>query len=209
VTEQQAYEVLEQGDGFELRRYPPHLVAEVELDGSFEDVGNRAFGALFGYISGSNESRRSVSMTAPVVQQASSPRKIAMTAPVVQTDGGRGGFVVAFVLPASMTLETAPTPTNPDVRVREVPERVAAAVAYSGRWTPLGLRAAPRRAAGCRGRGWAGHRRAAAVRPLRPPVQAVVPPAQRGRPGRRATLAAIGTGDRGGGIERARPRSRR
>lgn len=48
MTEQQPDEVLEQFDGFELRRYPRHLVAEVELDGSFEDAGNRAFRRLFG-----------------------------------------------------------------------------------------------------------------------------------------------------------------
>ena len=134
MTEQQPYEVLEQFDGFALRRYPPHLVAEVELDGSFEDAGNRAFRRLFGYITGQNEARRSVAMTAPVVQAAAS-EKVATTAPVVQTEGAGGGYVVAFVLPASMTLETAPVPTNPDVRLRAVPERVAAAVSYSGRWT--------------------------------------------------------------------------
>ena len=73
-------------------------------------------------------------MTAPVMQEPT-PEKVAMTAPVVQTEGAGGDYVVAFVLPASMTLETAPVPTNPDVRVRAVPERVAAAVAYRGRWT--------------------------------------------------------------------------
>jgi hypothetical protein len=135
VTEQQPYEVLERFDGFELRRYPPHLVAEVELDGSFEDAGNGAFRRLFAYITGQNEAQRSVAMTAPVVQEPTIREKVAMTAPVVQTEGAGGGYVVAFVLPASMTLETAPVPTNPDVRLRAVPERVAAAMAYSGRWT--------------------------------------------------------------------------
>ena len=135
MTEQQPYEVLEQFDGFALRRYPPHLVAEVELDGSFEDAGNGAFRRLFAYITGQNEAQRSVAMTAPVVQEPTIREKVAMTAPVVQTEGAGGGYVVAFVLPASMTLETAPVPTNPDVRLRAVPERVAAAMAYSGRWT--------------------------------------------------------------------------
>ncbi len=78
VTEQQPYEVLERFDGFELRRYPPHLVAEVELDGSFEDAGNRAFRRLFAYITGQNEAQRSVAMTAPVVQAGSS-ENVAMT----------------------------------------------------------------------------------------------------------------------------------
>jgi SOUL heme-binding protein len=135
VTEQQAYEVLEQGDGFELRHYPPHLVAEVATDGSFEDAGNRAFRSLFRYITGNNRSRESVAMTAPVVQEATVPEKVAMTAPVVQAEGEDGGFVVAFVLPAAMTLETAPVPADPDVQVRAVPERLAAAVRYSGRWS--------------------------------------------------------------------------
>ena len=43
MTEQQPYDVLEQRDGFELRHYPAHVVAEVEVEGSFEDAGNRAF----------------------------------------------------------------------------------------------------------------------------------------------------------------------
>jgi hypothetical protein len=135
MTEQQPYDVLEQHDDFELRRYPDHVVAEVELDGSFEDAGNRAFRSLFRYITGANQAQRSVAMTAPVVQEAAPSQKVAMTAPVVQAEGAGGGYVVAFVLPASMTLETAPVPTEPAVRVRAVPERLAAAVRYSGRWS--------------------------------------------------------------------------
>jgi SOUL heme-binding protein len=135
VTEQQPYEVLEQGDGFELRCYPAHVVAQVEIQGSFEDAGNRAFRSLFRYITGNNRAQESISMTAPVVQREPASQKVAMTAPVVQAETAQGGYVVAFVLPAPMTLESAPVPCDPDVQVSVVPERMAAAVRYSGRWS--------------------------------------------------------------------------
>lgn len=140
MTEQQPYEVVQSYPTFELRRYPAHLVAEVSVQGPFEDAGNRAFRPLFGYITGQNESARSVAMTAPVVQETAASEKVAMTAPVVQVENGSGDQVVAFVLPSSMTLETAPVPANPNVRVREVPGRLAAAMRYSGRWTEAGYR---------------------------------------------------------------------
>jgi hypothetical protein len=140
VTEQQPYEVVQSYPTFELRRYPAHLVAEVSVQGSFEDAGNRAFRPLFDYITGQNESARSVAMTAPVVQETATSEKVAMTAPVVQVENGSGDQVVSFVLPSSMTLETAPVPANPNVRVRELPGRLAAAMRYSGRWTEAGYR---------------------------------------------------------------------
>lgn len=140
VTEQQPYEVVEQHEGFELRRYPPHVVAEVSVRGSFEDAGNRAFRALAGYINGQNQARRSVAMTAPVVQEAAPSQRIAMTAPVVQSESAAGDHVVAFVLPASLTAQEAPVPTNPEVRVKAVSERLVAAVRYSGRWSESAYR---------------------------------------------------------------------
>ena len=140
MTEQQPYEVVQSYPTFELRRYPPHLVAEVSVHGSFGEAGNRAFRSLFGYITGQNESARSVAMTAPVIQENATSEKIAMTAPVVQVENSSGDYVVAFVLPASLTAETAPVPADPRVRVREVPERLAAAMRYSGRWTEAGYR---------------------------------------------------------------------
>jgi hypothetical protein len=140
VTEQQPYEVVQTYSTFELRRYPPHLVAEVAVHGSFEEAGNRAFRSLFGYITGQNASARSVAMTAPVVQEKATSEKIAMTAPVVQVESSSGDYVVAFVLPASLTAETAPVPADPQVRVREVPERLAAVMRYSGRWTEVAYR---------------------------------------------------------------------
>jgi hypothetical protein len=84
MTEQQPYEVVERRDGFELRRYPAHLVAEIEVAGSFDKAPNRAFRPLAGYINGANRSRRRIAMTAAVTQQAAGPEKLAMTAPVLQ-----------------------------------------------------------------------------------------------------------------------------
>ena len=52
MTEQQVYEVLEEYPDFELRRYPDHFVAEVEVGGAFELAGNMAFPRLARYIGG-------------------------------------------------------------------------------------------------------------------------------------------------------------
>ncbi|PVU83062.1 heme-binding protein [Cellulomonas sp. WB94] len=140
MTEQQPYELVERYPAFELRRYPSHVVAEVAVRGSFESAGNQAFRVLFGYISGQNESARSVAMTAPVVQEMAGSERVAMTAPVVQTETAEGEFLIAFVLPATLTAATAPVPSNPQVRVRALPERLAAALRFSGRWAESAYR---------------------------------------------------------------------
>ena len=135
MTEEQPFEVVRSYDGFELRRYPSHVVAEVTVDQVFEQAGNTAFRYLFGYITGQNRSRTSVAMTAPVVRSAGAAEKVAMTSPVIQHGIAEGGYAVAFVLPASMTEETAPEPTDPQVSIRTVPPSLAAVTRYSGRWS--------------------------------------------------------------------------
>jgi hypothetical protein len=116
MTEHQPYAVVREYPGFELRRYPAHTVAEVDVAADFDSAGSRAFGPLFSYISGGNQDRR----------------KIAMTAPVVQVPTERG-HAVAFVMPQD--LDAAPAPADTSVRIRTEPERVAAAARYSGRWS--------------------------------------------------------------------------
>lgn len=134
MTEQQPFEIVRRANGFDLRRYPEHVVAEITVRAGFDDAGNTAFRSLFGYISGQNHTRDAIAMTAPVVQSTPS-QKVAMTAPVVQHEDDDGAYVVAFVLPASMTADTAPAPTNPAVRIRVVPSTLAAASRYTGRWS--------------------------------------------------------------------------
>ena len=131
MTEQQPYEVVRHGRGYELRRYPSCVVAEVAVDADFDQAGSIAFRPLVNYIGGNNSARTSLDMTAPVVQS----RKMSMTAPVVQQTGEDGQQVVAFVLPKSVTLDSAPVPTDPRVVIRELSPSLTAVARYSGRWS--------------------------------------------------------------------------
>ncbi len=133
MTEELSYEVVRTFDAFELRRYSPHVVAEVIVRAAFTDAGSVAFGMLVGYISGQNATRRKVAMTAPVLQRAS--EAIAMTSPVEQRETGVGEYAVAFVLPSSYSLENAPEPTGDDVTLRERRATLAAVRRYRGGWS--------------------------------------------------------------------------
>ncbi|HEY5114506.1 MAG TPA: heme-binding protein, partial [Nakamurella sp.] len=63
MTEQQQYEVVRQGPGFELRYFPAHLVAQVDVEGSFEDAGTAAFRPLVADIRGDTQTREGLAMT--------------------------------------------------------------------------------------------------------------------------------------------------
>ena len=134
ATEEASYKVLKTSGKFEIREYAPHILAETVVDGDLEEAGNKAFRRLFNYISGANQSRAKVAMTAPVSQEKAG-EKISMTAPVVQRAKGDRDYVIAFVLPAALTADTAPAPTNPDVELCTIPTSLTAAKEYGGRWS--------------------------------------------------------------------------
>ena len=133
AIEEPAHTVIERYESFEVRDYQSYIVAETFVDGAFDTVGNEGFRRLFGYISGDNRGAEKITMTAPVEQEAASA-KIAMTAPVEQQRAGTR-WRVAFVLPSSYTMATAPRPTDDRVVLAEVPPRRMAVVRYRGTWT--------------------------------------------------------------------------
>ncbi|MFZ9024771.1 MAG: SOUL family heme-binding protein, partial [Anaerohalosphaeraceae bacterium] len=71
------YDVVKKSNAIEVRQYKPYLVAETLVDSDFKEAGNAAFRRLFNYISGDNQAKESIAMTAPVNQQSQS-EKIAM-----------------------------------------------------------------------------------------------------------------------------------
>jgi hypothetical protein len=134
AIEEPAYEVLLETKYYEVRRYQPYIVAEVDVDEDFKRAGNSAFRVLAGYIFGDNEPQQKMAMTAPV--ESSKGVRMNMTAPVTSQAGDGGGpYTYAFVMERKYTMDTLPKPDNPDVRLVQRPERVMAVHRYSGSWS--------------------------------------------------------------------------
>src|SRR5512135_2576789 len=68
TVEETKYDVVSKDVNYEIRDYPPYIVAEIIVDGTLESAGNIAFNRLFAYISGKNKASAKISMTAPVSQ---------------------------------------------------------------------------------------------------------------------------------------------
>jgi len=133
ATEEAKYAVLEKDGHFELRQYEPCIVAETLVDGDFDEVGNAGFRRLFRYISGDNQTKLPISMTAPVTQEMRS-EKISMTAPVTQQKTGND-WSIAFVMPAEYRMDTLPIPIDARITLRAIPARLVAVITYSGTWS--------------------------------------------------------------------------
>jgi hypothetical protein len=119
MGEQAKYEVLRRISKVEIRRYPVLTLARVD------GYGDDGFNILFKFITGYNRQKSKVDMTSPVISQ-----EIAMTAPVLSETGS-----LAFIMPERFTLETTPEPLDNRVKIINVPEKVVAALRFSGRWS--------------------------------------------------------------------------
>jgi len=122
TTERVPSETLERFDGIEIRRYQRTVLVETTAPNN-----RTAFRRLFRYISGANAGDEAVAMTTPVATQRES---ISMTTPV-RTDADDGGVTMAFYLPEAYAPETAPIPTDSDVRLVVEPARTVAVRRFS------------------------------------------------------------------------------
>lgn len=120
-----AFEVIEDQGDIQIRRYAPHLLATVTVDGDFDAAGSQAFRPLFDFISGANAGEEKIAMTAPVLQQASDP----------QSSGQTDGWAISFVMPDKHNVESLPAPRSADIRISQQPGGLMAAVTYRGGWS--------------------------------------------------------------------------
>jgi hypothetical protein len=133
----------DEGD-FEIREYAPIINAETTVRGSAWDARFEGFGPLADYIFAKERDGEKIAMTAPVTQ---APReKIAMTAHVTQQPGGsEEEWVITFTMPSHYTMERLPQPTNPDIRLVQVPARTMGVLSFTGLAGDSDMRAAEAR----------------------------------------------------------------
>ena len=65
MTKQQEFKVLQTYEDFELRKYLPCVIAEVEVSAQYSTATSSAFSLLFNYISKGNKSSQKIAMTTP------------------------------------------------------------------------------------------------------------------------------------------------
>jgi effector-binding domain-containing protein len=130
--EQPHYDLIERiGDAVEIRQYPRRIAAETTVEASKSDnPRGEAFRAIAGYIFGANKGGRKIDMTSPV-EITSSGKKIAMTAPV-EVKSSDNSLVMRFFMPAEYSSEQLPEPSNPQVKVIELPPTTVAVLRFSG-----------------------------------------------------------------------------
>jgi len=116
---------------FEIRAYPALMVARTRVAApDYEEAVETGFRRLFDYIQGANRQEAEIAMTAPVMSARDSV-EIAMTASVLQEQSPEG-WQVTFFLPDTMSAESAPAPTNPDVEITTIPARRVGVIRFSG-----------------------------------------------------------------------------
>jgi hypothetical protein len=114
-VEQAPYTVLEKENDFELRHYDRLVLVTTAMPNGM-DSQNSPFYKLFNYISGKNDGTKEIPMTAPVFMEQANQATESMS----------------FVLPKNFTIETAPTPQDPDVKLEELTDYTVATITFTG-----------------------------------------------------------------------------
>lgn len=125
------YDTIKKESDFSIRDYQPLTEAQITItDTDYDKAVNKGFMQLFKYITGANTVNEKISMAAPVLTDEKS-QNIAMTAPVLISDSDNA-WTIAFVLPDSYTIKTAPKPTNENIKLVEKPQKKVAVIKFSG-----------------------------------------------------------------------------
>jgi hypothetical protein len=129
ATEEPSYRVVVQLEPFEIRQYPPMIVAQVEVPGDLSEASSAGFRLIANYIFGNNISVRDGGLTTA----EPAPEKIAMTVPVIaEGKGDQKTWLIQFVMPKQYTMDTLPKPNNPQVKLIPIGPQKLAVIRFTG-----------------------------------------------------------------------------
>ncbi|KAK2655275.1 hypothetical protein Ddye_008327 [Dipteronia dyeriana] len=130
------YKVLSRSDQYEIREVESYFIAEVTMPGKsgfYFNGASQSFNVLAEYLFGKNTTAEKMEMTTPVITRKaqSDGEKMQLTTPVITKRQDQEKWQMSFVLPAKYGADL-PLPKDPSVRIKEVPSKVVAVVAFSG-----------------------------------------------------------------------------
>ncbi|KAL3755644.1 hypothetical protein ACJRO7_002659 [Eucalyptus globulus] len=131
------FKVLSRRDQYEIREVEPYYIAETTMPGKtgFDFNGaSQSFNVLAEYLFGKNTTKEQMEMTTPVYtrKSPSDGERMEMTTPVITKKvENEGKWQMSFVMPSKYGANI-PSPRDPSVRVKEVPGKIVAVVAFSG-----------------------------------------------------------------------------
>ena len=149
MTETLAYDVDEKEGNFEIRRYEDYILAQVDIEASFDKAIRKGFMILASYIFGGNIKRSKIAMTAPVVEEKKSEKiemttpvtteivsaseKINMTTPVTEEKTDGDFQRISFAMPSKYTIDTLPKPNDRRIHFKEFKGQKSAVLRFKGR----------------------------------------------------------------------------
>lgn len=115
-TETQNYKVIKKEKDFEIRHYPPAMMATIVMDAkSYKELSSPGFRKLASFIFGGNQSEKKIAMTTPV-----------------HMDINNSQSSMSFVMPSEYSKDNLPKPNNKDIKIESSPEEFVAAIQFSG-----------------------------------------------------------------------------
>ncbi|XP_057960956.1 heme-binding-like protein At3g10130, chloroplastic isoform X2 [Malania oleifera] len=131
------FKVLSRKDQYEIREVEPYFIAETMMPGKkgFDFNGaSQSFNVLAEYLFGKNTVKEKMEMTTPVFTRKTRAdgEKMEMTTPVMtKRVKDLDKWQMSFVMPSKYGANL-PLPKDPSVRIKEVPSKIMAVVAFSG-----------------------------------------------------------------------------
>jgi len=133
ATEEPEFKLISEEGEFQIREYEPKIIAQVEVEGDFDEASSKGFKLLADYIFGNNlldGISKKISMTTPV-EMTPLAENLLMTSSIMD-DQINNKWSINFVMPQEYSLDTLPKPNNSQVNIIEVPKEKYAVIVFSG-----------------------------------------------------------------------------